>query len=133
MLFTLIRKEAREDGIFGELWGEDAKDPLCVTLEHSYDGVPKLPPGEYTCVRGPHRLHSMTQDFETFEITGVPGHTNILFHWGNYNSDSDGCVLLGRSLGRAGAGYQMITSSRKAFATFMAATAGVDSFTLEVK
>ena len=36
-------------------------------------------------------------DWFTFhlEIKNVPGFTNIYFHVGNYDTDTDGCVLLG--------------------------------------
>lgn len=133
MNLTLTRKRCTGDGIFGEL-SEESGDICAVTLEHAYAIMgapfgwePKIPPGQYLCRRGTHRLASMTQDFETFEITGVPGHSNILFHCGNYNADSEGCVLLGIR-----AEESMIMQSREAFACFMAAQAGLDSFLLNV-
>ena len=36
---------------------------------------------------------------ETFEVTGVPGRANILFHHGNTEEDTEGCILLGSSFG----------------------------------
>jgi hypothetical protein len=66
---------------------------------------------------------------ETFEITLVPGRTHILFHWGNYPSNTEGCVLLGTS--RA-ADVPAVWSSRAAHAEFMAATQGVDEFHLTI-
>ena len=123
---TLTRTRYTEDGIFGEL-SMDGRF-LAVTLEHSYQCVPKLPGGLYLCVRGGHRLEGMPADFQTFEVTGVPGHSGILFHWGNYNRDSDGCILLG-----GGALDKMITDSRRAFANFMAALSGVERFQLTVR
>lgn len=130
MNLRLVRKERRPDGIFSELYSE-SPFPL-VTLEHSYDGEPKIPNGTFTCVRGKHRLHGMTEDFETFEVTGVPGHSGILFHWGNFNRDSDGCILLGHSVGMDG-DDEMILKSREAFAQFMAVQSGLDSFILSVE
>ena len=135
MDLTLTRKQYRADGIFGELSDADGKT-LFVTLEHAYeqqDGtfVPKIPTGTFVCQRGPHRLHGMTSDFTTFEITGVEGHSNILFHWGNFNKDSEGCILLGKTVANTGAD-EMVTSSRAAFADFMAMQEGLDTFTLTV-
>jgi hypothetical protein len=75
----------------------------------------------------------MAQPFTTFEITGVPGHSNILFHIGNYNKDSEGCVLLGRGITEAQSGDQMITMSNTTFKYFMDNQAGVDTFILTVK
>lgn len=112
---------------------------------------PKIPPGVYTCKRGVHHLPwkegvelgviledlgakivtidgKLYVEFETFEITNVPGHTNCLFHWGNYNKDVDGCVALG--IDRMG---EMITSSRLAFEQFMEAKEGIDQFELTIK
>jgi hypothetical protein len=119
------------DGIFGELKTEDGQF-VCYTLEHSYDNKPKLADGVYLCVRGPHRLHGMTEDFITFEITGVPNFndvpvTGVLFHWGNYDKDSEGCVLMG-----AGETPTMITSSRQTWSAFMDSLNGMDKFQLEV-
>ncbi len=106
-----------------------------MTLEHAYQEgelwLPKMKLGSYTCQRGMHRLNGMEQDFETFEITAVPGHTNILFHWGNWTKDSEGCVLLGEALAESSEG-EMITNSKATFAHFMERLAGVDSFTLTV-
>lgn len=139
MNLILRRNKFQEDGIFGELL-DDKFNFLCVTLEHAYpqeDGTfePKLPPGEYTCVRGKnHRLESAKETFETFEVMDVPGHTGILFHIGNYNKNSAGCILLG-----TGEGWQqdqkkkMIVNSKVAFGKFMNYVEKVDVFTLTVE
>lgn len=136
MNLTLVRKLRRPDGIISDLY--DGELLIAQTLEHSYlqpDGRydAKISPGFYVCRRGPHRLHNMTQDFETFEITGVVGHTNILFHWGNYNADSEGCVLVGTSYAVTPQGVAMITASRGAFARLMDHANGLNEFTLTVR
>jgi hypothetical protein len=137
MGYSLNRKEYRSDGIFSEFLTPFGA-LIAMTLEHAYpvEGssafAPKVLPGVYTCVRGMHRLHGMEEDFETFEITGVPGHTGILFHWGNYNADSDGCVLTGSQIGNTLSGGKMVTNSRATHAHFMASMSGIDSFPLTV-
>ena len=136
MDFQLTRTAFRADGIFSEL-RNDAAEELFVTCEHSYpDGygnfLPKLPDGIYVCVRGMHQLEHMKEPFETFEITGVPGHTGILLHVGNFNIDSDGCVLVGFALVQIN-GQQAISQSQYAFNTFMSLEAGCDQFKLTVK
>lgn len=122
--------EYRDDGIFSELKDEKGK-VLAHTLEHSYDKKPKLDLGAYKCVRGKHRLHGMVSDFETFEVKGVPGHTGILFHVGNFNSESDGCLLLGEGIAQSSKG-QMVVGSKIAFKDFMNLMEGQNSFTLIV-
>ena len=129
MTLHLLRQEFREDGIFSELLDDNGK-LLARTLEHSFDMKPKLYDGEFICVRGTHKLHNLVP-FETFEITGVQGHSGVLFHCGNWNSDSDGCVLLGTAIAQSTQG-QMITHSITAFSEFLELLSGLDSFQLVV-
>jgi hypothetical protein len=131
MMLTLARQEFRPDGIFSVLTDYKGKI-LAHTLEHSYECKPKLYDGEFTCVRGQHQLEGMKQPFETFEITGVTGHTNILFHSGNWNDDSAGCVLVGEGIAQSDKG-QMITASKQCFASLMTLLTGMDSFQLIVR
>lgn len=130
MTLTLKRALETVNGIFSDLLLEDGTT-FCETLEHAYpiagNFMPKIPNGTYTCVRGWHRLSHMISSFETFEITGVEGHTNILFHVGNFNDDSEGCVLLGAAI-QNGA----LTESRNTFLKFMTLLQGVDTFSLVV-
>jgi len=133
---TLTRAANRADGVFGRLTDESDKQ-IAVTLEHSYmmgEGGfgAKIPVGEYTCKRSSHRLHGMTSDFITFQVMDVPNHNNILFHWGNYNQDSDGCILLGRNI-EPGINCNMITHSRDTWQAFMNLQNGLNEFTLTVK
>lgn len=130
----LKRTDYLAEGIFGELTDSNG-NTLAVTLEHSYDSgdgpscyIPKLSRGIYTCVRhAPNRL-----PYYTFEVQNVPNFqrkpvTGILIHIGNYNSDSDGCVLLGDE--RNG---DMIMNSKATFQKFMDLQVGVEEFTLTV-
>lgn len=129
MKFTLKRKEFRADGIFSELSDESGK-VIAHTLEHSYSNKPKVKDGEYECVRGQHKLHS--GPLETFEIMGVKGHYGILFHVGNYNKDSDGCVLLGSKV-LITKNDHMVINSKDTFKKFMEMLKGVNKFQLVVK
>lgn len=128
--FTLVRYDSTVSGVFGVLLSKGFK---CETLEHSYydqpenEYIPKVPEGTYLCRKGEHRLLGMEKDFETFEIENVPGHTNILFHIGNYNKDSDGCVLLGAIRMR-----DAVASSGDTFNRFMKFLDGVNEFNLDV-
>lgn len=130
MDLKLVTTDSVKSGIFGMLYSVESPKPVFHTLEHAYETTlgtyePKLLPGNYLCIRGQHRLHS--GPIETFEITGVPNHNGILFHYGNYNTDSDGCVLVG--IDRIG---DMITDSRDAFASFMKLQDGINEFNLVV-
>lgn len=142
MDLTLKRMTPEAEGVFGHLLDDQGRI-LATTLEHSYssesgDGsyASKIPNGIYTCIRGQHQLHSMKAPFTTFEITGIKGHKNILFHIGNFNEDSDGCVLLGTGMLMAGdtsaKTKPMLTRSKEAFSRFMSLQKDVNAFTLTV-
>lgn len=136
MTFTLTRTNRVATGIFGTLQSTQVIF-ACKTLEHAYPDadkpslhLPKLPEGTYTCVRGTHTVgHENPITFETFEVTNVPGHTGILFHSGNFNADSEGCILLGEEQD----GLLGISNSRVAFQEFMTFLTGLDSFELVVE
>ncbi len=134
MGMTLSRSNFLSCGIFGTLKSDDGGFNCC-TLEHAFQDagawLPKLPTGTYQCVRGVHQLlHGAP--FETFEITGVPGHTGILLHQGNVNDDSNGCVLVGKSIEHLNNGVDIITRSRITFEAMMLHLTAVDQFTLTV-
>ena len=137
MNMTLKRAEFRKDGIFGDLILDSNREHIAATLEHAFpvgdDFAPKLPDGVYVCERGSHRLKPDSDAFETFEIKGVPGHWGILFHVGNYNRDSDGCVLVGTGIGWTAKKDKMIVGSKLAFDRLMKHLEGLQSFTLTVK
>ena len=135
MNLKLIRLIAGPDGILSVLEDENGVE-ICETIEHAYPSgltgwVPKIPNGTFTCVRGPHRLHSMTEDFTTFEVTEVPGHTGVLFHCGNTENDSEGCVLLGEYAGDSKS--LVIINSRLAFEKFMNLQDSITEFELTVE
>lgn len=121
----LTRSDFNKNGIFSVL--TDDKGNTYSTLEHSYNNKPKIPNGIYKCVRGQHRLHSMNSDFITFEVKDIPNCIGILFHSGNTNQDSSGCILLGTA--KVG---DMVINSQIAFKKFMSGLDGIDEFLLVV-
>lgn len=135
MDLILNRKEYRPDGIFGYLRDQVGKFS-CFTLEHAYGGISgysaKIPPGTYDCERGLHHLFKVPNQFETFEVMNVPGHTALLFHPGNYDNDSEGCILVGNKITQLGYGAQMLANSKITFAKFMEAQEGLNSFKIAI-
>lgn len=122
-------------GQFSELV-DDHDTRIWHTAEHAYQDehgtwAPKIPAGTYTCVLGTHALHDGVP-FKAYEITGVTGHSGLLFHVGCFpQKDSDGCVLIGDSAGDID-GVPAVLNSRLGFASFMAFTNGAPTFELEV-
>jgi hypothetical protein len=145
----LVRRKWGKDGVFGELMDRDTDLFLC-TLEHAYEVAgtgsyqSKLSPGRYRCFR---RFSNHFQA-ETFEVEGVkwnesfgeafgieegPDHFAILFHVGNYNDESAGCILLGKQLGNKAGGGFMLMNSKGAFQEFMDSLKGHQEFWLTVE
>jgi hypothetical protein len=114
MNLVIKRDFYRTDGIYSTCFDENG-DIVMVTLDHAYgdNPTPKVPPGEYTCKRGIH-THKDGTKYETFEVEGVSGHDNILFHVGNYGHDTEGCFLCGDIVLHSKTDDWMLTGSRKA-------------------
>ena len=129
MNLSLVRVSAQEFGTFGVLRTE-ANVPFAVTLElpwkHNEAWVSCIPPGHYVC----QRVHSPTFG-ETFEVTGVQGRANILFHAGNTVDDTAGCILIAESFGGTDLA-PIIADSKRGYGEFMAKQTGVDTFELEI-
>ena len=125
----LKRIAQNDDGTFGVLI-DGMVTPFALTLENRWRNNEKniscIPEGWYICKR------IISPRFgETFQITEVPGRSHILFHWGNLDDDTQGCVLLGEEFGVLG-GETAILSSKRAFKEFMTRLDGLDKFALNV-
>lgn len=138
MDLILERMKCGDEGCFSYL-KDQLGNQIAVSCTHSYQEgaawLPKTQPGVYQCVRGRHSLDGVNY-FETFEITGVAGHTGILFHPGNTELDSEGCECLGMTFGELvvkGKPMDAVLDSRTAFNLFMNLQEGCDQFELTVK
>jgi hypothetical protein len=135
-------------GVFGylDILADDGKRVLrlCTAEDDWLDnavGQSAIPAGRYRCKRTVwHKTNT-----PTYEITGVPGRSRILFHWGNTEEDVEGCVMLGLAFGALDVPDEDAPdkarktkwgikggTSRAAFDQFMATIAGVEAFTLDV-
>jgi hypothetical protein len=129
-VFDLIRVSPKNTaGAFGVLLQE--RDPFAVTLERTYDWtgrlrLVKIPPGHWPC----RRTYYYRGGYDTYEIK-VPGHTRLLFHRGNVENDSEGCVLVGQRFGVL-RGQPAILASTAGFLEFMRRTRGQPTFVLHV-
>lgn len=136
---TLKRVSFHDDGTIGVLLCGSA--PLCLTLEEEWRDNAKsiscIPLGSYTCRRVDTPKHGVT-----YEVTGVPGRSAILFHSGNTEEDTMGCILTGREWGWLQAKDEdtgiermklSVLRSREAFKAFMEAIGSRDSFVLHVR
>lgn len=123
--FKLIRVAVGPGGAFGVLLHNGI--PFAVTLERVFEekgqASPIIPPGTYTC----RRTTFLRGGYPTYEIGGILGHSRLLFHVGNRETDSEGCVLVADSFQEG-----WVSGSRVGFAKFMDRAAGRAEFALEI-
>jgi len=122
-------EENYEHGTFGIL--KLQKSAFCWTLEprdeENVNSISSIPVQQYIC----KRINSPKYGI-TFEITNVPGRTNVLFHWGNYDNNTKGCVLVGDK--KATLGYrEALLNSKKTFELLIKELEGFDEFHLTIK
>ena len=119
MKWTLIRKLYREDGIFGEMTSEDNKH-VFQTLEHAYDDGVKYVPKIRVGLRPVILYKSPKQGYLVPMLDGEEDKERYFqIHIGNYNEDSEGCILVGLAKGHRANGGVMLTSSKQAFELLM--------------
>lgn len=120
-------------GTFGVIIFENI--PFALTLERewldnrpSINGVPGscIPAGEYFC----KRVNSPNFG-NTFEVKAVPNRSHILFHKGNLDDDTHGCILVGEEFGNIGK-RSGVLKSKKGYDEFMAILSHDDEFRLVI-
>lgn len=94
-------------------------------------GVSCIPAGEYVLRRTIYNRYN----YPTYEVVGIPDRERILLHPGNTEEDTEGCVLLGMTLGVLTVDRDLDTGkrnkklavlqSRKAFDQFMRLMDGI--------
>jgi len=132
----MVRVCIKPEGAFS-VWLRGGVPNGLVSLERTYpvaESEPygpqfvKVPPGIYRC----EKTFFVRGNYDTYEVTGVPGHTRILLHAGNLEAQSEGCPLLGQRFGKL-SGQPAVLQSRLAHAEFMADMIGEDEFWLKVR
>ena len=137
MIYDLIRMSEGPGWTLGRL-EDSARQQLCVIAERAWvdkngDGLgdtneSRIPAGTYICRRDMHNKSS-SEPYEVWEITGVPGRSEIHIHRGNDpRIHSKGCPLVGSAFGPNGT----VKESGKAFARWMDATSRYETITLRV-
>ena len=95
--YYLTRFRSDFDGTFGKIT-DTTGTVVCYTCELSWNNnLPKIsciPLGVYNT-----EPHNSADHPNTWEVLNVPGRSNILIHNGNTEKDSEGCILVGDSIG----------------------------------
>ena len=120
---TIVRLEQTEAGALGSLLIDNSM--YCSTLEPDVNDSDRfqIPIGKYLC----KRFHGKKWK-NTFEVI-VKDHTAVLFHAGNVEADTEGCILLGRQPSYL-TGTRAILNSGYTFKDFIRRMKDVDEFTL---
>jgi hypothetical protein len=140
MQLSLLRTESTPDGVFGLL---KAGGYTFVTME---DDWKNNQPGESCIPAGTYSLHRTIfhkHNYETFEVTGVPGRSRILIHPANTEEDVEGCIGVGLRRGfvkvpdEDNPAHPLVTkravvASQEAFRRFMQEMAHIDEAELVV-
>jgi len=114
-LCRLVRLEKSGQGILGVLIIADQIFSFTLEPDVNSQGKPYIPQGSYSCER-----FNGEKWKNTFEIK-VPGRSCILFHAGNVEADSEGCVLLGSTVGKL-RGNRAVLNSGETFRQFQERT-----------
>lgn len=135
---TIKRVSTNNDGTYGVIIQNTT--PFALTLEESWKenkrDISCIPAGEYIC----KRVNS-PRFGDTFGIVNVEGRSNILFHWGNTEKDTKGCILVGEEFGylktldddtKKIELQPAVLSSRKGFHEFMQKLDKYDGFMLKI-
>ena len=133
MIKMVLKRIATDDKrTFGVLID---KDPFAVTLEDPWKEnesfVSCILAGDYRCVR-----IKSPKFGDVFEIMNVPGRDHILFHWGNREKDTQGCVLIAEKFGRLAGEAAVLTSKNRpgeGFNEFMEKLKGLDEFWISIE
>ena len=129
-MITMRRVSYLPEGTFGVIMQDNI--PFALTGELPWLGnqsqVSCIPCGKYIC----KRVNS-PKFGDTFEITGIPGRSNVLFHKLNIpKKESKGCVGIGEEFGMIGMNVAILASG-KGYGEFMDRMKGVSGFELEIK
>lgn len=134
--FVIRRVSTGVNGTFG-VFLNPSNIPFAVTLEREWlnnkKSVSCIPAGRYMCLRcseSPDYGYQDSPKFgDTFQVFNVPGREKILFHKGNIDDDSHGCILVGEQFDVLN-NQPAILASKHGFDEFKRLTAAIDQFEL---
>lgn len=134
---TIKRVVTGLEGTFGVIMLGNT--PFALTLEREWrnnqKGISCIPAGNYIaqrCRTAPEYSFQDSPKFgDTFVVTEVEGRDKILFHKGNIDEDSHGCILVGEQFGSL-RDDTAILASKAGFGEFLRILKGYDTFKLSI-
>jgi len=129
-LVTLTRSFKTNGVTMGMLTVEGQDHDPIFTLENPWQDnrpyISCIPEDSYAC-----KPYNGTKYKDVYLVEGVPNRTGILFHSGNVETDTNGCILLGLSAGKL-KDEPAVLKSRDAM-TLLRLLLGKESFILIIK
>ncbi len=131
MRAKIIRLSQTKQGAFGVIIIDG--DLFCYTLQpDDTDTHFHIPAGDYICNRYTSPKHGDTFVISRPETPGfVDGHSYLELHAGNVEDDTEGCILLGATVGKL-KGNRAVLNSGATFKAFMDYAKDVASFPLRI-
>jgi hypothetical protein len=129
MKLHLKRTQHLPTATLGTLTIDGVKTDAIFTLENpkrATDKDSRIPAGTYNC-----KPYSGTKYKDVYIVENVPNRTAILFHFGNTEKDTLGCILLGNRIGKIGF-EPAVLESKRCFERFRSLI-GRNSFTLVIE
>lgn len=115
----------RDDGAYSVLLWDGR--PFAVSVERTFDdNVTVIENGRYLCKRDYYHKGG----YPTYEII-IPGHDRVLFHKGNFETNSEACVIVAESFAVIDT-QTAVADSKHGFEELMSLAAGLESFGMEV-
>ena len=132
MKTMIIRRVATgEQGTFGAITFNDI--PFTLTLEREWlDNKPSVGDVAGSCIPAGTYIGERVDSprfKKTFEVKSVPDRSHILFHKGNLDDDSRGCILIGEKFGKV-SGSDGIQASKEGFNKFLGLLENENEFRL---
>lgn len=127
-IVELIRLEESAHGTIGVL--KINKEIFCFTLEPpdrlNERSRSSIPAKQYLC-----KPFESQRFGRTFEVADVPGRSAILFHAGNTVEHTEGCILVGESVGKL-IGNRAVLNSGATFKRFAESVGAGQTFSLTI-
>jgi hypothetical protein len=136
MQATIVRIFESLQGAMGLLYFSDLEF-YCFTLQPDSQDALKfyIPDGHYIARRvGGESWRKWPNTFEIVRpgTNGIDGHSALLFHSGNVEKHSAGCILLGDSMSKL-QGERAVLNSGATFTRFLHHTKDVNTFNLDIR
>ncbi len=128
MKLKLKRTHHSKEATLGILTIENIKTDIIYTLENpkrKTDKDSRIPAGTYKC-----KPYSGTKYKDVYIVLDVPNRSAILLHWGNFEKDTEGCILLGNK--QTTKPQPAVLESKRCFERFRSLI-GKNEFTLTIE